>query len=132
MKRKIKTLPLIITCLIVLGLILGIIFLNKNKQSKPIIENYLANNKPQVELYNEEFNKVLELPRGTKVIIKEDIKTEEQNYKKIEYENNTYLVKEENINEQIVLEKYMLELHVFYMKMKKTEKYFHILKKVKN
>ena len=105
MKRKIKTLPLIITCLIVLGLILGIIFLNKNKQSKPIIENYLANNKPQVELYDEEFNKVLELPRGTKVIIKEDVQNEEQNYKKIEYENNTYLVKEENINEQIVLEK---------------------------
>ena len=105
MKRKIKTLPLIITCLIVLGLILGIIFLNKNEQEKPIIENYLANNKPQVELYDEEFNKVLELPRGTKVIIKEDVQNEEQNYKKIEYENNTYLVKEENINEQIVLEK---------------------------
>ena len=106
MKRRIKTLPLITTCILVLGA-LGILFIIKypKEKSKPIIENYLASTNSQVELYDEEFNKVKELPRGTKVIIKEDIQNEEQNYKKIEYEENTYLVKEENINEQIVLEK---------------------------
>ncbi len=91
---------------ILLAITIGIIFIIKYpKKEKPIIENYLASTLPQVELYDEEFNKVKELPRGTKVIIKEDVQNEEKNYKKIEYEENTYLVKEENINEQIVLEK---------------------------
>lgn len=100
-KRRIIILLVIITLLI-----LSIICIIKiSKKEKQIIENYLAGTTSKVELYDENFNKTTELPRGTKVIIKDDIQNENQKYKKIQYEENIYLVKEENINEQIVLEK---------------------------
>lgn len=106
MKKRIKIFPVILAIILVLAIILGTIFLLKNKkQEEKIVENYLASNLPQVELYDEEFNKVLELPRGTKVIVKNKIEKDEENYIKIKYEEKTYLVKEKNINEQIVLEK---------------------------
>lgn len=101
MKRRIKTLPLILTGTI----ILGIFFLIKLNNKTKIQENYLAGTNSQIELYDENFNKKEELPRGTKVIIKDNIENENQMYIKIQYENKEYLVKEENINEQIVLEK---------------------------
>ena len=102
-KRKIKILPLLILIL----LIIGIIFLIKQtkKEKKEIVENYLASTFSMVDLYDETFNKVYELPRGTKVVINEKVQNNQENYIKIEYESINYLVHEENINEQIVLEK---------------------------
>ena len=65
-------------------------------------ENYLSSTEPYVEIYDENYNKIKELPRGTKVIEKE---SEDDTYIKITYENNNYLVKKENLNEEIVMEK---------------------------
>ena len=86
-------------------LIITIFFIKKPEIKKEIKENYLSSTLPQVELYDETFNKVLELPRGTKIQELDTITNESQNYKKISYNNQEYLVKEENINEDIVQEK---------------------------
>ena len=47
------------------------------KKEEPLKENYLSSNTNKVELYDENFEKVKELPRGTKVQ-----KTEKQKQKK--------------------------------------------------
>ena len=103
MKRRIKILPILFLVLLIVGIVFIINFFKK--EEKVIVENYLASTFSQVDLYDESFNKVMELTRGTKVIIKENVQNDDQNYIKIEYEGNNYLVREENINEQIVLEK---------------------------
>lgn len=74
------------------------------KKQEIIKENYLSSTEQNVELYDENYNKITELPRGTKVIEKEKIEQEEENYIRIIYEDNNYLVKEKNLNEKIVQE----------------------------
>ena len=74
------------------------------KQNK-IKENYLSSKEPKVEIYDQNYNKVTELTRGTKIQELEKIKNNEENYIKIKYNNQEYIVKEENINENIVQEK---------------------------
>lgn len=88
--------------IILLALLLIVVFLTF-KVPKEETESYLASILSKVELYDQNYNKVLELPRGTKIKVKDVI--ENKNYVKIIYDDEEYLVKEENINEDIVLEK---------------------------
>ena len=107
-KRKIKKIPVIVLIIIILLLILVIILSNgKKPEKKQIIENFLSSTCETVKMYDENYNEVMELPRGTKIQELEKVMTEEQTYIKIIYDNQTYLVKEENINEDIVKEKQM-------------------------
>ena len=99
MKKIIILLPLAIILIIFIALI------KKTEKKEEIKENYLSSTIPQVELYDENLNKVLELPRGIKIQELETITNDSQNYKKVLYENQEYLVKEENVNEDIVQEK---------------------------
>ena len=75
------------------------------KQEKPIKENYLSSNTIQVKLYDMNYTEKKELPRGTKVQELEKVQNENETYIKIKYEDQEYLVKEENLNEDIVQEK---------------------------
>lgn len=75
------------------------------KQEKPIKENYLSSNTIQVKLYDMNYTEIKELPRGTKVQELEKVQNENETYIKIKYEDQEYLVKEENLNEDIVQEK---------------------------
>ena len=75
------------------------------KQEKPIKENYLSSNTIQVKLYDMNYTEIKELPRGTKVQELEKVQNENETYIKIKYEDQEYLVKEENLNEDIVKEK---------------------------
>ena len=95
MKKK------IITILLLTILITGC----KKEKKEQIIENYLSSTQEQVEIYDINFNKIKELPRGTKVIQLNNIEKDNQQYIKIKYEDQEYFVKQENINEQIIQEK---------------------------
>ena len=75
------------------------------KQEQPIKENYLSSNTIQVKLYDMNYTEIKELPRGTKVQELEKVQNENETYIKIKYEDQEYLVKEENLNEDIVQEK---------------------------
>lgn len=75
------------------------------KQEKPIKENYLSSNTIQVKLYDMNYTEIKELPRGTKVQELEKVQNENETYVKIKYDDQEYLVKEENLNEEIVQEK---------------------------
>lgn len=75
------------------------------KQEKPIKENYLSSNTIQVKLYDMNYTEIKELPRGTKVQELEKVQNENETYIKIKYDDQEYLVKEENLNEEIVQEK---------------------------
>lgn len=86
-------------------IILLIILTGCTKKQEIIKENYLSSTEQNVELYDENYNKITELPRGTKVIEKEKIENEDETYIKIIYEDQSYLVKEQNLNENIVQEK---------------------------
>lgn len=94
MKKKIITI-----------LLITILFTGCKEKQKQIIENYLSSENQYVELYDTNFNKIKELPRGLKVIELEKIKKEEDIYIKIQYEQEEYLVKENNLNENIIQEK---------------------------
>lgn len=94
MKKKIITI-----------LLITILFTGCKEKQKQIIENYLSSENQYVELYDTNFNKIKELPRGIKVIELEKIKKEEDIYIKIQYEQEEYLVKENNLNENIIQEK---------------------------
>ena len=96
-KRRTKPLPVILALLMILGITL-IIKLPKQKE-KQIKENYLAGTTPQIELYDEEFNKIAELPRGTKVMIEDTIQNEEQKYIKIK---NISVVKNVTCSRQLI------------------------------
>ena len=74
-------------------------------EEKPIIYNYLSSNTEKVMLYDMEYNEVKKLPRGTKVQELEKVETEEQAYIKIKIDEEEFLVKENNLNENIVQEK---------------------------
>ena len=91
-----KKIVILITILTLLGC---------TKQEKPIKENYLSSINKTVEIYDENYNKIKELPRGTKIQELETIKNENETYIKIKYDNQEYLVKEENLNENIIQEK---------------------------
>ena len=69
---------------------------------KTIKENYLSSNKQEVTLYDLEHNEIKKLPRGTKV---EELDSVDEEYIKIKINEEEYLVKKENLNENIVLEK---------------------------
>ena len=86
-------------------LLITILFTGCKKKEEQIIENYLSSGQQYVELYDTNFNKVKELPRGIKVIELETIKNNEETYIKIQYEQEEYLVKQENISENIIQEK---------------------------
>lgn len=86
-------------------IILLIILTGCTKKQEIIKENYLSSTEQNVELYDENYNKIKELTRGTKVIEKEKIENEDETYIKIIYEDQSYLVKEQNLNENIVQEK---------------------------
>ena len=75
------------------------------KEKQQIIENYLSSENQYVELYDTNFNKIKELPRGIKVRKLETVKNNEDIYIKIQYEQEEYLVKENNLNENIIQEK---------------------------
>lgn len=94
MKKKIITI-----------LLITILFTGCKEKQKQIIENYLSSENQYVELYDTNFNKIKELPRGLKVIELEKIKKEEDIYIKIQYEQEEYLVKENSLNENIIQEK---------------------------
>ena len=74
--KKIKLIPLIL-------------ILAACTHKKDIIENYLASTNSLVELYDENYNIVKEIPRGTKIIEEE----QKEDYIKIKFEENEYLVK---------------------------------------
>ena len=59
----------------------------------------------KVKLYDMNYTEIKELPRGTKVQELEKVQNENETYIKIKYEDQEYLVKEENLNEDIVQEK---------------------------
>ena len=86
-------------------IILAIILTGCKVKEEIIKENYLSSAEEQVELYDIDFNKIKELPRGTKVRELETIEKEEKKYTKIIYEEQEYLVKQENLNEEIIQEK---------------------------
>ena len=72
----------------------------KNKENQ-IKENYLSSNTPKVKIYDTNYNEIKELSRGTKV---QELQ-QQDDYIKIKIENEEYLVKKENLNENIVQEK---------------------------
>jgi len=86
-------------------IILAIILTGCKVKEEIIKENYLSSAEEQVELYDIEFNKIKELPRGTKERKIETIEKEEKKYTKIVIENQEYIVKQENLNEEIIQEK---------------------------
>ena len=71
------------------------------KQEEQIKENYLSSNIPEVKIYDTNYNEIKELPRGTKVQELE----QQEDYVKIKIDNEEFLVKKENLNENIVQEK---------------------------
>ena len=85
-------------------LLLTILLSSCKKQivEKTIKENYLSSNKQEVTLYDLEHNEIKKLPRGTKV---EELDSVDEEYIKIKINEEEYLVKKENLNENIVLEK---------------------------
>src|SRR5690554_5064843 len=61
---------------------------------------YIANNKEIVKLYNENFEEVGDIPRGTKVKVKtSEVVNEETNltYFKINYDNKNFLIEKTNL-----------------------------------
>ena len=75
----------------------------KNKTiEKRVVENYLSSDIQEVTLYDLEFNEVKKLPRGTKV---QELDPVDETYIKIKLNEEEYLVKKENLNENIVQEK---------------------------
>ncbi len=73
----------------------------KKVEEKPIKENYLSSNIQQVALYDLEYNEVKKLPRGTLV---QELDSIDENYIKIKINEEEYLVKKENLNENIIQE----------------------------
>lgn len=101
--KKMNIFKPIITGLILVVAILAI-------QMKPqkhinVIETQLASKETKVKVYDENYNVVKELPRGTKVATTNERVENEKTYIKITHDNTEYLVLEENINEEIVQEK---------------------------
>lgn len=99
MKKKKIIIPIILVLLLIL--LLTFIIIKPKENTK---QSYLASNLSKVELYDINYNKVLELPRGTEITTKKTIKKEDETYVKITYEGDEFLVKQDNINEKIVLE----------------------------
>ena len=85
-------------------LLLTILLSSCKKQTieKPIKENYLSSDIQEVTLYDLEFNELKKLPRGTKV---QELDPVDENYIKIKLNEEEFLVKKENLNENIVQEK---------------------------
>ena len=110
MKKKVKV--LLIFVVIVLLVILGLSLVDKKEEEKTY-KGYLASSDVKVSLYDLEYNKADDIYRGENVIVYENIiKENEEEYRKIEYKNNVYLVKNLNVvktKEEIIKEK---ELYV--------------------
>ncbi len=88
-KKKIIIIPIILLSTLILI-----------KPTKKPEEHALASTTNTVKLYDQNLNEIMEVPRGTKI---ETLKTN-QEYTKIIYQNQEYLVKTENVNDKIVLE----------------------------
>lgn len=95
---------MILALLIIISMIT---FRNIPKQEDiNVIETYLSSSENTIDIYDLEFNKIKELSRGTKIATQNEIiEQNEKKYIKINYENNEYLVLEENLDDEIIKEK---------------------------
>ena len=98
-------------------IILTILLTGCKIKEEIIKENYLSSDEQYVELYDINYNKIKELPRGTKVRELNEQKQEDEIYIKILYEDQEYLVKQNNLNENIIQEK-----NIFVTWLNKGEK----------
>lgn len=102
-KKKLKLGKLII-CLIVLFLIICLVFSLFKFVGKKVIDKteigYISSDTEKVQLYDLDFNKSIEIYRGTKIMVYEkEVKKEENSdtYKKISHEKKEYLINPDNI-----------------------------------
>lgn len=99
-KRKLKIGRIMVALLIVVMLILGISYLLNGKGISIIYQTkYLGSTASNVDLYDEEFNKVFSLARGSKVKVndKKEITNEDNTYLLVKYDNKEYYALKENI-----------------------------------
>lgn len=100
-KKRIKFGKLIIFLLVVFLAFYLVFSLFKSLFNMIIVKTetgYIASTSELVELYNLDFNKDIEIARGTKVTVYEkEIENEEKVYKKIKYKKQEYLISFDNI-----------------------------------
>ena len=88
-------------------------FLGKEKETEKLVKNYVSSELATVSLYDLEYNQVTNIVRGSEVkTYKYKEKVEDTIYVKIKYEDEIYLIKEDNLTEnkdEIIKEK---ELYV--------------------
>ena len=101
-----KNKKIIIILLLIILTILLILLKPKKEMEIKLKETYLSSINNNIDLYNLNYEKEKELPRGTKIQSYESkYENEGKTFIKIILDNNEYLVLEENINEEIIQEK---------------------------
>ena len=97
-KRKIKgSVKFVFFVLFILICVLGYLMYKKT-YSLNYYDAYLASSGEKIALYNEEYNKELELSRSTKILMTDKIYTNnEKEYYKIKYNDTEYYVLKDNI-----------------------------------
>lgn len=103
MKRKFKRkLKFFFIILVVIAAVV-LCFLYKDKfKEEIVVTNFIASNEFTVPVYDNDYNEVAKLTRGTKVSKYEKVYVkEDKQYEKIEYNGNFYIVNVENLVDNI-------------------------------
>ena len=112
MIKKHITLIFLLIFLSVITILIFLKFNNKVILKETTVKNFIASDHNEVTLYDEEYNEVGFLIRGSKVdAFSPIVENDKINYKKIKYDNRYYLVKSDNL--VIDKEKVVLENHKF-------------------
>ena len=113
MKRKIRYDRIIIALVVLFIILFAFIFSIKSLFkiiTKKGEEGYIAGINNQITIYDSNYKEVKTISRGQKVKLKGKVENENKSYYKIKYDNNEYLILENNISktdDNIIQEKTM-------------------------
>ena len=113
MKRRIRYDRIAIAFVLLIIIILALVFSIKTTKkiiTKKAEEGFIASSTNKVSLYDKNYKEIKSVSRGQKVKLKGKISNEKNNYYKIKYDGNEYLIKSENITkdeDNIIQEKIM-------------------------
>ena len=103
MKRKTKKKIKSFFIILVLVAVIVLCFLYKDKFNKYVVEtNYVASSELSVSLYDNDYNSISTIVRGTKVSKYDKVYVkEDRQYVKIEYNNDFYMIDVNNLVDKI-------------------------------
>ena len=103
MKRKFKRRIRFFFIILVVVAAVVLCFMYKDKfKEEIVVTNFIASNEFTVPVYDNDYNEVAKLTRGTKVSKYEKVYVkEDKQYEKIEYNGNFYIVNVENLVDNI-------------------------------